>query len=96
MARVQLRHPEPGRRAPRIDSAMYEAVRAAILAALPREGEGLAFSRLAAEVERRTPPQLWKERSIGWFTTAVKLDLEARNLVERIPGAGPQRLRRVR
>ncbi len=34
--------------------------------------------------------------SIGWYTTTVKLDLEARGLIERIEGSKPQRLRRVK
>jgi Family of unknown function (DUF6958) len=33
--------------------------------------------------------------SVGWYTTSVNLDLEARGLIERVPGAQPQRLRRV-
>jgi hypothetical protein len=31
--------------------------------------------------------------SIGWYTTIVKLDLEARRLIERIPDKKPQHLR---
>ena len=33
--------------------------------------------------------------SINWYVTTVKLDLEARGVVERIPGKSPQRLRLV-
>ncbi len=31
--------------------------------------------------------------SIPWYVTTVKLDLEARGILERVPGKGPQRLR---
>ena len=31
--------------------------------------------------------------SISWYVTTVKLDLEARHVVERIPGTSPQQLR---
>jgi hypothetical protein len=31
--------------------------------------------------------------SIGWYTTIVKLDLEARDLIERITDKKPQPLR---
>ena len=34
--------------------------------------------------------------SVGWYATTVKLDLEARGLIERVPDARPQRLRRVK
>jgi hypothetical protein len=96
VTRVQLHHPEPGKRAPRIDVAMYETVRAAILLSLPREGSGLSFPELVAEVGRHTPDGLWKQRAIGWYTQCVKLDLEARRQIERMPGVSPQRLRRTR
>jgi hypothetical protein len=96
MTRVQLRHPEPGRRAPRIDVGLYEAVRAAILLVLPREGAGMPFPELVRQVGRHTPESLWKQRAIGWYTTSVKLDLEARRRVERVTGVSPQRLRRIR
>jgi len=32
--------------------------------------------------------------STGWYTTTVKLDLEAKGEIERVPGSTPQRLRR--
>jgi hypothetical protein len=31
--------------------------------------------------------------SVGWYVTAVKLDLEARNEIHRLPGVSPQRVR---
>lgn len=30
--------------------------------------------------------------SVGWYVTTIKLDLEARRLIERVPGKSPQRL----
>ncbi len=33
------------------------------------------------------------EGSVGWYATTVKLDLEARGLIERMPGESPQVLR---
>ncbi|MCZ7544494.1 MAG: hypothetical protein M5R40_13685 [Anaerolineae bacterium] len=33
--------------------------------------------------------------SVGWHVTTVKLDLEARGLIERVPQSRPQRLRRA-
>ncbi len=29
---------------------------------------------------------------VAWYTVTVKLDLEARGLIKRLPGSGPQRL----
>jgi hypothetical protein len=36
------------------------------------------------------------EGSVGWYYTTVKLDLEARKLIERIPGSKPQIIRLVK
>ena len=33
--------------------------------------------------------------SIGWYVTTVKLDLEARGVIERVPNVTPQQLRLV-
>jgi hypothetical protein len=32
------------------------------------------------------------EGSIPWYVTTVKLDLEARGVIERVPGPGEQKL----
>lgn len=32
---------------------------------------------------------------VGWYVVSVKLDLEARNLIERIPNTSPHKLRRT-
>ena len=90
--RITMRNPNTGRDDTRIQRAMYDPVRAAILDAIGETGE-LDFRDLRDEVERRTPPAMWEDASVGWYTTTVKLDLEARGEIERIPRAKPQRLR---
>lgn len=80
----------------RISEAKYSAVKKAILKAVPRGKEGIRFldlpSAVAANLTREARANLG---SINWYTTVVKLDLEARRLIERIPGAKPQRIRRL-
>jgi DNA-binding transcriptional ArsR family regulator len=80
--RVMLQNPNTGTDDVRIRRALYEPVRAAILDAVAEAG-GIPFSALRAEVERRTPATLWDDASVGWYTTAVKLDLEAKGLLTR-------------
>jgi hypothetical protein len=92
--RVQCRHPDPAKSAPSIDRRLYDVTRDAILEAVPLRGEGLPFARLRDEVERRTPPGTWATASVGWYTTVVKLDLEARGVLQRAATRGPQRLYR--
>lgn len=87
--------PTPGKKAKRIDRWKYEAVRKAILAALPRRGEGMLFGDLPDEVERRLPAgDRARLGVIKWYTATVKLALEVRGEIVRVPGSKPQRLRR--
>ncbi len=81
-------HPE-GKAGVNIDKVKYDAVREAILAAIGEQGE-LLFGDLLDAVGKRLTDF---DGSIGWYTTTVKLDLEARGEIERLPGNGPQRLR---
>lgn len=93
--RIQLMHPDPDKEAPRIIKSKYDMVRDAILRIVPREENGVPFQDLADLVaEQLTPESRDYLGSIGWYATTVKLDLEARGLVERVPGKSPQHLRR--
>jgi hypothetical protein len=89
-------NPGRGKKGPRIDSARYDAMKAALLAVIPRTGEGVTFASLPKLVERKLPRALFRGASILWYATTVKLDLEARGLLQRVAGVSPQRLRRSR
>lgn len=92
--KFQLIHPD-GKPAPRIDKAKYELVRAALLTIIPQNEEGVPFTTLAERVAASlSREQVSKLGSMGWYTTEVKLDMEARGEIERVPGSKPQRLRR--
>lgn len=82
-------HPE-GKKGVNIDQKKYEMVREAILSAV-KEHEVISFTNLMEEVGRRVDDSF--EGSIAWYTTSVKLDLEARDALERIPGRSPQQIR---
>jgi uncharacterized protein DUF6958 len=90
---VNYRHGKGGKL---IARDLYEAVRRAILKSVPAGGYGIGFRDLPRAVERSAPRGLFDERSASWYTTTVKLDLEARGLIERVPGSKPQRLRRAK
>ena len=75
----------------------YESIRKAILAAVPRNKEGVSFKELVASVTGLVPNELFPKRgSVSWYTKVVQLDLEAKGQIERISGVTPQRVRRVR
>jgi hypothetical protein len=94
---IQLLHPDPKKAAPRISLKKYEAVRAAIMKAVSQQEDGILFKDLDAEVARLlSPDTLENLGSVSWYTISVKLDLEARGVIERIPGTRLQRIRVVR
>lgn len=80
--RIMMQNPNTGRDDMRIRVAIYEPTRDAILAAIDDAGE-LPNSELISEVEARTPPDLWADNSVAWFTTTVKLHLEATGLLAK-------------
>ena len=94
--RVLCENPDPGKQGTRIPKWKYDAVRTAILASVTEADGGLPFKELARQVRERLPKAvLDKLGSATWFVTVVKLDLEAKGTLERVPGSKPQRLRRT-
>ena len=94
--KIQLLHPDPEKEAPRINTWKYELVKTTILNVVPFDEGGSAFKTLFDQVtEQLSPEELENLGSVGWYTTTVKLDLEARGFIERVPGSKPQRLRRL-
>ena len=92
--KIQLKHPDATKVAPRISTAKYDAVRAAILEVIDGDQVSVPFVGLADKVATLLAPAVLKGLgSVGWYTTAVKLHLEANGEIERVLGA--QRLRRV-
>ena len=95
VGKFQTIHPEAGKQGTNIDAAKYEAMKAALLTVVPAAGAGVPFQDLADAVRPHLSDELFAKASINWYVTTVKLDLEARGLIERVPSARPQRLRRV-
>ena len=79
-----------GKQGVNISKEKYETIREAILSILREQRETL-FKDLAAEVEQKLESDF--DGSISWYVTTVKLDLEARELIFRVPKSSPQRLR---
>lgn len=88
--RVVMDNPNTGRTDGTIARSFYDPVRAAIIEAIDEAGT-LAFADLREAVEQRTPPEMWDDASVGWYTTTVKLDLEAKGIIEK--EGSPQILR---
>lgn len=89
---ILAQHPDPAKQGVNIDAAKYHAVRAAIEAVID-ERHDVAFRDLVETVKRRLDGCF--DGSVPWYVTTVKLDLEARRVIERVPKTSPQRLRRA-
>lgn len=92
---IATKNPGKGKQGPRIDAERYDAMKIALLAVIPKTGDGVRFSDLEALVKKRLPKAAFVGASIPWYATVVKLDLEARGLIRRVPGSSPQRLVRT-
>ena len=92
--KIQTRSPIRGSGGTRISKRKYDAYKKAILKVVPKAPDGITFKELPQAVKRVLPKSI--EGSVSWYTVCVKLDLEARGLIERVPGAKPQKLRRIR
>jgi len=84
-------HPA-GKQGVNIDKGKYDTVREAIEETLKAQ-PGITFSELTEDVGRRIGDVF--EGSVSWYVVSVKLDLEARGVLERVDGRSPQRLRLV-
>ncbi len=80
-------HPESAKVGVRIDKAKYDMVRDAILFNLRRHGP-LTFTQLGALVEENLHATFIG--SVLWYYTTVKLDMEARGEIRRVPNSRPQ------
>jgi hypothetical protein len=79
----------------RVDRDKYEAVRRAILDALPDGAPGLTAADLKARILPNLPETLFPGGSkVGWWMKGVQLDLEARRIIAR-EDAKPLRFHKI-
>ncbi len=89
--RFLTRHPA-GKRGTSIDLKKYDAMKKALLKVIPRRAPGTPFKDLPKLVTAALSSGAFGPGdSVSWYVTTVKLDLEARGLIRRLPGA-PQTL----
>jgi hypothetical protein len=75
-----------------VDAAKFEAMKAAYLKILPSAFPGLTPSEIQKLVLPHLPQDLFPGgEKAGWWNKAVQLDLEAKGIITRGPGA-PVRL----
>ncbi|MEM9673130.1 MAG: hypothetical protein ACFB15_04560 [Cyclobacteriaceae bacterium] len=86
--RIKTQHPQ-GKQGVNIEKNKYEQVKEAILEVL--DGKSLTHKELTDEVSELLRGSF--DGSIAWYTETVKLDLEARRLIERDTSLSPARYR---
>ena len=87
--RILTRHPE-GKQGVNIRREKYDAMKVAILRSVRSRGEA-PLQVVREEVQNDLQGSF--EGSVSWYLTTVKLDLEARGILERVPGKRPQRIK---
>lgn len=85
-------HPD-GKRGVNISKQKYDMMRRTILTIVQQRGE-ITFNDLMDAVSAELTGKF--EGSIGWYTTTVKLDLEARGELLRVEKSSPQMIRLAR
>ncbi|MEO0334355.1 MAG: hypothetical protein AAF223_22225 [Bacteroidota bacterium] len=86
--RIKTQHPQ-GKQGVNIEKSKYEKVKAAILDSL--QDKELTHTDLTNEVSELLRGSF--DGSIAWYTETVKLDLEARRLIERDTTMSPTHYR---
>lgn len=86
---IRTLHPEK-KQGVTISREKYEIIRKAILCALQAQKE-MKFMNLARAVEKEVNGNF--EGSVTWYVTTVKLDMEARGEIKRVPHSRPQLVR---
>ena len=66
----------------------YYVIREAMLEILPTEGDGLTLDEMVKLIEPMVQKDLFPN-GVTWYTVTVKLDLEAKGLVKRLPNTKP-------
>ncbi len=81
--RIVTRHPEPGKEGANISKAIYDQLKASILAVL-HDLESLPEKELPQRVAENLEDDV--PGDLNWYIETVKLDLLARELIEYEPG----------
>ncbi len=83
---IRTLHPEK-KQGVNISKEKYEIIRKAILSTLRTQKE-ISFMNLSRAVEKEVNGTF--DGSVMWYVTTVKLDLEARGEIKRVPHSRPQ------
>ena len=89
---IRTLHPEK-KQGVNISKEKYDIIRKAILSTLNTQKE-ISFMNLSRAVEKEVNGTF--NGSVMWYVTTVKLDLEARGELKRVPNSRPQLVKLVK
>lgn len=81
---IETLHPDPGQAGVRLKAKRYRQVRAALLKVIPDWPPGVEIDKLPDVVRPLLSTVRFRDLSLEEFVHAVRLDLEARGVLERI------------
>ena len=90
--KIMTLHPA-GKKGVKIDLAKYEQIKSFLLDVI-EDAKQISFQELS-EVALESLKDTF-DGKVLWYVVTVKLDLEARNLIERVPKTSPHELRLVK
>lgn len=91
--KIACRTPTPGKQATNIPRWKFDLMRKHLLALIPDTMPGMRARQVPALMRTRlSEKELERLGSVNWHVTTVKLELEVRGEIERIPNVSPQRL----
>lgn len=95
--RIQLRHPDPSKKMPRMTRDAYALAHRTVLSVVPKSEPGITLVAYVDEMASRLPKATGWDPSLSarWYAMAMKFDLEARGEIRRAKGKPPQRLVRA-
>jgi hypothetical protein len=88
--KIQLLHPE-GKKAISMNKPKYDVIKEALIDHLMKRGESTHTEIWQTVAEDFKKNDIKFEGSIQWYMEWVKLDLEAKNIIERVPSTSPQK-----
>ena len=83
--RIMTLHPQ-GKKGVNILKRRYDVIRDFIIDILKKRGE-ITFEKLTELAVKKLTKRF--DGKVVWYMVSVKLDLEARNIIERIPKTSP-------
>ncbi len=87
--KIQLKHPA-GKKAVSMDKSKYDSLKKVLLNRLKTKGESTHAEILQSITENFKKNKIKFAGSIEWHMEWVKLDLEARKVIRRVPNTSPQ------